>query len=407
MDPPTPRAILRGHKSQVHAATFIRHNSRLATGDADGFVVLWDLLTMRPAAVWQAHQKPVLAIQSWGNRIITHGRDNELTVWKLSEADETHLSRQPPLESSVTPPRNKPWVDFVMPVNSMNFCAFSCCSAVASEEVDTSNEIWFAVPNALQLEGVDLFHLPSQTRKHTVKSISNAGMVMATALGHDGGHLTLAAGYENGQATVARLSADGNTWHLVYNYTAHSQPVLSLKMSAGREFFITTSADAVIAKHPVPKPLLASEQPENSNVLPQAVTVPIRVVNTKHAGQQGLSVRSDDKILATGGWDSRGRVYSCKTLKEVAVLKWHEVGCYTTTFACLAPQQVKPISKTPVAETDSAAGDSRDTLSLVSNAPHQKTGLTSVREKRLAQVREGHWLAMGSKDGRVSLWDVF
>jgi hypothetical protein len=44
-------------------------------------------------------------------------------------------------------------------------------------------------------------------------------------------------------------------------------------------------------------------------------------------------VRSDGRILATGGWDTRIRIYSAKTLKEVAVLKWHKEGVYAVDFA--------------------------------------------------------------------------
>lgn len=69
---PQPKSILRGHKAQVHALRFIRGNERLASGDADGFVVLWDLTIMRPTAVWRPHENAILGIQGWGaNRIIT------------------------------------------------------------------------------------------------------------------------------------------------------------------------------------------------------------------------------------------------------------------------------------------------------------------------------------------------
>lgn len=70
--PPAPKSILRGHKAQVHAACFLQQNERLATGDADGFVVLWDLAIMRPRAVWRAHETAILDIRGWGrDRIIT------------------------------------------------------------------------------------------------------------------------------------------------------------------------------------------------------------------------------------------------------------------------------------------------------------------------------------------------
>jgi hypothetical protein len=70
--PAQPKSILRGHKAQVHAAAFVRENERLMTGDADGFVVAWDLTIMRPRAVWQAHANSILGIAGWApDRLIT------------------------------------------------------------------------------------------------------------------------------------------------------------------------------------------------------------------------------------------------------------------------------------------------------------------------------------------------
>lgn len=69
---PTPKIVLRGHKAQVHVAVFLRNNERLATGDADGYVILWDLTIMRPRAVWRAHESAILGIRGWGcDRIVT------------------------------------------------------------------------------------------------------------------------------------------------------------------------------------------------------------------------------------------------------------------------------------------------------------------------------------------------
>lgn len=69
---PAPSNILRGHKTQIQAAAFIRRNERLATADADGFIVLWDLAVMRPAAVWKAHDESILGVMGWGlDKIIT------------------------------------------------------------------------------------------------------------------------------------------------------------------------------------------------------------------------------------------------------------------------------------------------------------------------------------------------
>jgi WD40 repeat protein len=70
--PVQPKTVLRGHKAQVHAAAFIRHNERLVTGDAEGFIVVWDLTIMRPRAVWKAHGNAILGVAEWAeDRVIT------------------------------------------------------------------------------------------------------------------------------------------------------------------------------------------------------------------------------------------------------------------------------------------------------------------------------------------------
>ncbi|KAJ4411664.1 Astra associated protein 1 Asa1 [Neurospora sp. IMI 360204] len=461
--PPTPKTILRGHKAQVHAATFIRNNERLVTGDADGFVIAWDLAIMRPRAVWQAHENAILGIAGWGNdRIITHGRDNKLMVWKLTGDDEARMSTTLPLDPC-TEPRPKPWILHLLEVNTMNFCSFSYCpvpvpvlpgqqegqSQDTAEESKSGSELLIAVPNTLASEAIDIFHLPSQTRRHTVKLGDKNGMVMAVALFNQANSLTLVAGYENGLAIVAHRDPIKNDWIPLYQAICHSQPILSLSVSPARDFFLTSSADAVIAKHPLPpvvsqdttsthvtatqvsesegsnrpvndkavgKSLLgaalakAKQNPSSQQHKPQeAQTQPLKTVNTKHAGQQSIDIRSDGLVFATAGWDSKVRVYSTKTLKEVAVLKWHQVGCYAVAFADIAPKSSAPSinDQNPKATasttgTDSLGHDFDKSLTVV-----PKLVELTVRDKRLRQATTAHWLAAGSKDGKVSLWDVF
>ncbi|MCJ1269754.1 hypothetical protein MMC22_009647 [Lobaria immixta] len=96
-----------------------------------------------------------------------------------------------------------------------------------------------------------------------------------------------------------------------------------MALSSSREYYITSSADAAIAKHPFPigKGIWNTE------------LKPIKISQTKHSGQQGLRIRSDGKIFSTAGWDARIRIYSAKTMNELAVLRWHKPGCCTTAFA--------------------------------------------------------------------------
>jgi ASTRA-associated protein 1 len=72
LHPAQPAYVLRGHTAQIHAVHFLRDNLRLLTGDAEGWVVLWNVPIRRPAAVWRAHTDVILGLGSWDDdKIIT------------------------------------------------------------------------------------------------------------------------------------------------------------------------------------------------------------------------------------------------------------------------------------------------------------------------------------------------
>jgi len=72
LPPAQPSYILRGHTAQIHAVHFYRDNLRLLSGDADGWVILWDIPIKRPLAVWRAHGNAILGLHSWEeDKIIT------------------------------------------------------------------------------------------------------------------------------------------------------------------------------------------------------------------------------------------------------------------------------------------------------------------------------------------------
>ncbi|KAI1266989.1 WD40 repeat-like protein [Xylariaceae sp. FL1019] len=403
-----PKSVLRGHRAAVHVTTFIKENERLASGDADGFVVLWDLTIMRPRAVWQAHTNAILGICGWGDdKIITQGRDNKLIVWKITAKDEETLSIALPLDES-TSERPQPWILHILEINTMNFCSFATCPAVPNTDYHTSDEILIAVPNTLASENIDIYQLPKQQRLLTISfgdKTGKLGMAMALSLFWLAGRLHLVTGYENGQAIVYRRGR-GDSWDCLYKSQAHSQPVLSLDVHSDKTHFFTSSADSLVVKHPIPNlnPLVGSAE-----IMPE--DEPLKKINTKHAGQQGLRIRSDGRIFATAGWDSKIRVYSTKTMSELAVLKWHDVGCYALAFAAitdsskLASNDIKADSGNDgQVGTPNGNNFSKKETSL---AVLTKLGELSVKERRIKVAKEAHWLAAGSKDGKISLWDIY
>lgn len=266
------------------------------------------------------------------------------------------------------------------------------------------------------------------------------GMVMALSLFCRLNNLVLVAAYENGLVVVAELVSE-NTWEVTYGATVHSQPILSLDVAPDKAYFFTSSADALIVKHPIPQvqasalqrqqhgqapttsesPTLAEKNTEGASLLSAALAsqhqpgqpqpkssaqiqrAPLKTVNTKHSGQQSLKIRSDSRIFATAGWDSKIRVYSVKTMKEVAVLTWHQVGCYSVAFSTLDKEsggQGETASEAPVTQ-------GADSSSSTAGTVVPKLVDMTLRDKRLRHAKTAHWLAAGSKDGRVSLWDVF
>jgi ASTRA-associated protein 1 len=270
-------------------------------------------------------------------------------------------------------------------------------------------------------------------------------MVMAMSTIAADSDLTVIAAYEDGVVMVATLT-EQNSWTTIYTAKSHSQPILSLDVAPDLQYFVTSSADAVIAKHPlatsghqgtavraaVNKSIksvsttsgrspsgntnvsllsagLQAQKPElhTASIPPkQLLQSPIKTVNTKHSGQQSVRIRSDGKIIATAGWDGRVRVYSAKTLKEVAVLRWHQTGCYAVALSTVHAEGADRDGIVSEGISDEKRPEEAPSASEVHLRSAQLSQAT-VRSQRLASAQSTNWLAAGSKDGKISLWDIF
>ncbi|KAJ5529235.1 hypothetical protein N7527_002628 [Penicillium freii] len=430
--PATPIYVLRGHASPIHALHIYSQNLRLVSGDANGWIVVWDLVTKRPMTAWKAHEGAILEargfnVGSGATEIYTHGRDHKLCVWKLRPEDESFLDKTLPVdatESALAGSKTQPWLLHSLPVNALNFCAFSMAfvnsdglPGLPSQSGKPENTL-FAVPNALDSGGIDIFHLPSERRISTIPSdqSTKTGMLMAVNLiVSPSGELYVASAYEDGHVMVfvhrealksaslerEYISNNPLKWDKLYAGRPHSQPVLSLDIAPSHGYFISSSADALIVKHPIPSMGSAGYIPTAG----YKEESPLKIVNTKHSGQQGLRIRSDGKIFATAGWDSRIRVYSGKTMKELAVLKWHKDGCYSVALG-----ESESMSSLVSSSTESAKREPRDTDQCAAGGTAvdgRDYSLATVQQQRNQKVQRTHWLAAGSKDGKISLWDIY
>lgn len=103
------------------------------------------------------------------------------------------------------------------------------------------------------------------------------------------------------------------------------------------------------------------------------------------------------------------RIYSAKTLKEVAVLKWHKEGVYATAFGEILDHdslQVFTSGDVPDGQTSTNHVDV-DKVALTTRANEGLTGLGKLQKQRERDMQMKHWVVAGAKDGKVSLWNVF
>ena len=337
----------------------------------------------------------------------SHGRDHKLRVWQTRSQEFAGLSTKLPADGAL-PDQSQPWLLHSLSVNALNFCTFSICeeSATLPKTQDLAASQLLVSPNGLDTGGIDIFQLPSEQRISQIHSSpSNAtGMVMAVSLFHDpnSSRLVLVSGYEDGQVMVHCHEGElqgGGPWETLMACKPHSQPVLSIDVSLCKQAFFSSGADATVAKFAI-----NSSNTESKIDLASSLE---KTANTKHAGQQGLSVRGDGKIFATAGWDGRVRVYSCKTLRELAVLKWHKLGCYTTAFADIEP--VGGVAATNRSTSSGAVtGTEVETSTLeIVEMTSSLTALDTIKREREEKARLTHWLAAGGKDAKISLWDIY
>jgi ASTRA-associated protein 1 len=273
-----------------------------------------------------------------------------------------------PVDDS-TSDRKQPWLLHSLAINTLNFCSFASIELATTSNGDS---ILVATPG-VQDGYINVTSLPNENRIATIPTPKDVktGMIMAIGLHCQQSTLAVLAGYESGHVAIWQQDQQAKYWRTTYVNKSHTQPILSLDVCVEQNCFFTSSADAIIARHPFPD---GDGQTKHTH--------------TKHAGQQSLTVRSDQKIFATTGWDGRARVYSAKTLKELAVLKWHKEGCYALAFAKI--YNVPTLSST----------------GTESNQDVVERKLT-VSQQRTEKTKTTHWIAAGSKDGKVSLWDVY
>lgn len=261
-----------------------------------------------------------------------------------------------------------------------------------------------AVPNTFNTGAIDVFHVPLKRRVSTIRadSFAQTGMLMAVSIFvSKAGHLFVASAFENGHVMLfacrdnfrdedAIQKTDFTTtswsWDRIYSHVSHKHPALSLDLAPSKAYFISSAADGVLVKHPVPDPSFTGYPlPDNS---------PLVIQKTGQSGQQSLRIRSDELFFATACWDHAVRLYHCETLHLMTVLRWRKDGCTVIAFADVALNSPRS-AKSQAYESDTGS------FHRLENT------LGGLLRQRAEKVHKTHWLAVGTKKGQICLWDVY
>ncbi|CAG8644989.1 7798_t:CDS:10, partial [Funneliformis mosseae] len=355
---------------QINHLEFYQNNTKLISGDAEGIIIIWDMNTMRPTLQFKAHNEGILRCLFLNNKLISHGRDNLLKLWKIDRNslndDKRFISEEKIVE--IKDDDDEPKLEKCLSVNSLNFCKFDYCF-----KGDNDQDILIALPSSKGSAAIDVWNLSNQQRILGFDGKQETeGYCMAIKFfqhpTNKSEYLILSA-YENGGVILWSFSSDKSNdddvneelfSERLWSVKQHKETVLALDVSKNRKFAISTAGDKKIVKYNF-----------NENFEKEPL---INSITIKSAGIADIKIRSDSKIFATAGWDSKIRVFSSKTMKPLAILSYHKESVYSLAFAHVFSQE-----------------DNDNTL--IEN---------EIDERVL-----NHFLVGGGKDRRVTLWEIY
>ncbi|KAJ1732420.1 Astra associated protein 1 Asa1 [Coemansia biformis] len=341
-----PDFVFRGHQAAVNAVRFFASDRHLVSGDQDGTLIVWSMpLKRQLVAVRDAHSAAVVAVDSASaDTIVSQGRDNTLKIWTLS-VDEFAGGMQ---------------LAATLPIDSMSFCRFSVANndsgawVAALEKAGTGGAFVYSIARGER-------HAFSLARSSGTRMGSREDPPMCIRLAaRDNRCLDLYVGYESTTLRRYALDVAGGACEatLVWETTTpHQEPIMSVDVDASGACVYTCAADSQVC-------CIAADAPDahearSTGALPNPGGAEIRCFGSP-------------PLVAVAGWDYAVHLFTRK-LAPAGDVRFHRAAL---TSVDMSAQSAEPLP-----------GDADD----------------------LAQQRwraRPQWLAVASRDGRISLWDA-
>ncbi|XP_020619135.1 guanine nucleotide-binding protein subunit beta-like protein 1 isoform X2 [Orbicella faveolata] len=284
--PPDPIYVLRGTEAAINVLKFaprsVREDGLLLSGSVKGTVNLWNLKTKRTEMTLDGHDgQGILAADFHPcGRVISHGRDGYVRTWQCSEG-------RAEVVNSITAP-------------FLGFCQF--CILPRGYESH-----WIALLASNQSQ-VNILDLDSKEILFSLKPENEKSLGMCMCLSMITSPTTdkplLITGYENGQLVLWDIMAA----KVLTRSPAHSESVLCMDVDKEKLQIVSGSADNKLCV---------------SSITPEYTLSVDRQIELKNPGVASVKIRKDCRILATGGWDGRLRIYNWRKLTPLVYLSYH------------------------------------------------------------------------------------
>lgn len=188
------RFSLRGHRAPISCIS--TYDAIVASGDRDGWIVLWDVTSRRPRALWKAHDGNINTLKKTPEGLLSHGRDNCVRIWSVEQHDLEQCSRDPSQLSDPTGRLHSP-PNLEIPVNSLNFCDVDYCNGLLATPAsqDSNNFDIYKISTQFSLQRIVTNYSYGTSAVSSTASRGDDGIIMRLLFANEN---LLLVGYESG-----------------------------------------------------------------------------------------------------------------------------------------------------------------------------------------------------------------